>query len=53
MGQINKSETRCPMPVQEPEVRVENFREVALGYTAETAVEEAGRCLQCKNMPCV
>ena len=41
------------MPVQEPEVRAQNFKEVALGYTAQIAVEEAKRCLNCKNMPCV
>lgn len=42
-----------PMPVQEPEVRAHNFKEVATGYTAEIAVEEAKRCLNCKNKPCV
>ena len=42
-----------PMPSQEPQVRAHNFREVALGYTAEIAVEEAQRCLNCKNRPCV
>lgn len=41
------------MPVQAPEVRAHNFEEVALGYTAEIAVEEANRCLNCKNRPCV
>ena len=41
-----------PMPRQEPEVRAKNFREVALGYTEEMALEEAQRCLQCKNPPC-
>lgn len=41
------------MPVQPPEVRAHNFSEVALGYTAEVAVEEAQRCLNCKNKPCV
>ena len=41
------------MPVQEPSVRAHNFQEVALGYTAEIAVEEASRCLNCKNQPCV
>jgi glutamate synthase (NADPH/NADH) small chain len=41
------------MPTQAPEVRAHNFREVALGYTAEIAVEEAKRCLNCKNRPCV
>lgn len=41
------------MPTQEPAVRAHNFDEVALGYTAEIAVEEAGRCLNCKNKPCI
>lgn len=41
------------MPTQDPEVRAHNFNEVALGYTAEIAVEEAKRCLNCKNKPCV
>ena len=42
-----------PMPSQEPSVRAHNFYEVATGYSAETAVDEALRCLGCKNMPCV
>ena len=37
---------------QEPNVRNKNFKEVALGYTEEMAVNEAKRCLQCKNHPC-
>ncbi len=41
------------MPTQAPEVRAHNFQEVALGYTAEIAHEEAMRCLNCKNSPCV
>ena len=41
------------MPTQEPLVRAKNFNEVALGYTAEIAIEEAKRCLNCKNKPCV
>ena len=41
------------MPTQAPEVRAHNFREVALGYTMEIALEEAKRCLNCKNRPCV
>ena len=41
------------MPVQEPSVRAHNFSEVALGYTPEIAFEEAARCLNCKNAPCV
>ncbi len=42
-----------PMPTQEPAVRAHNFSEVALGYTEQMAVEEATRCLNCKNQPCV
>ena len=41
------------MPAQEPIIREKNFKEVALGYTAEIAREEANRCLNCKNKPCV
>ncbi len=41
------------MPTQEPSVRANNFKEVALGYTEEIAVAEAQRCLNCKNKPCV
>ena len=49
----NMDPKKCPMPVQDPEVRNKNFSEVALGYTAEMAVNEAKRCLHCKNKPCV
>ena len=41
------------MPTQEPQVRAHNFSEVALGYTRELALDEAARCLNCKNKPCV
>ena len=41
------------MPTQDPKVRAHNFSEVALGYTAEIAMAEASRCLNCKNRPCV
>lgn len=41
------------MPVQNAEIRSKNFEEVALGYSAEIAVTEASRCLNCKNSPCV
>ena len=41
------------MPTQAPEVRAHNFDEVAIGYTEEMAIDEALRCLSCKNMPCV
>ena len=44
---------RRDMPKQSPEVRKQNFNEVALGYSAETAIEEAKRCLQCKKPKCV
>jgi glutamate synthase (NADPH/NADH) small chain len=44
---------RREMPKQEPEIRSHNFSEVALGYTAELAMEEAQRCLQCKRPFCV
>ncbi len=49
----NMDPKKCPMPVQEPDVRNKNFKEVALGYTLEMAVNEAKRCLHCKNKPCV
>lgn len=41
------------MPTQKPEVRAHNFDEVALGYDESAAIDEAKRCLNCKNMPCV
>ena len=49
----NMDPKKCPMPVQEPDVRNKNFSEVALGYTYDMAVNEAKRCLHCKNKPCV
>ncbi len=49
----NMCPTKTPMPEQEPRVRNKNFGEVALGYTPEQAMEEAKRCLNCKNSPCV
>lgn len=49
----NMSPTKAPMPEQPPEERRRNFSEVALGYSEETAMEEARRCLQCKHRPCV
>ncbi len=49
----NMNPLKNPMPVQEPAVRARNFREVALGYDDATALDEAARCLNCKNMPCV
>ena len=53
MAKKNMSLTKVPMPEQDPNVRNKNFSEVALGYTAEMAMEEATRCLNCKNKPCV
>ena len=49
----NMSLKKNPMPHQDPVVRAGNFQEVALGYTREQAIDEAQRCLHCKNMPCV
>lgn len=49
----NMSLTKVPMPEQDPKVRARNFKEVTLGYTPEMAMEEAGRCLNCKHKPCV
>ena len=49
----NMSLKKNEMPVQEPKVRNKNFKEVALGYTEEQAIDEANRCLNCKNKPCV
>ena len=49
----NMSLVKHPMPEQAPEIRSTNFGEVALGYTREIAMEEAERCLHCKNSPCV
>ncbi len=49
----NMSLKKVPMPEQEPNVRNHNFEEVACGYTEEMAIEEAGRCLNCKHKPCV
>ena len=48
----NMSLTKVPMPEQDEVLRRSNFDEVALGYTEEMAIEEAKRCLNCKNMPC-
>lgn len=48
----NMSLKKNEMPVQNPDVRNRNFDEVALGYTEEQAIDEAKRCLQCKNKPC-
>ena len=50
---VNMSLEKVRMPEQAPGARTKNFEEVARGYTAEIAVEEARRCLGCKNRPCV
>ncbi|MBE7091538.1 MAG: dihydropyrimidine dehydrogenase, partial [Clostridiales bacterium] len=49
----NMSLTKNAMPTQDAKERARNFSEVALGYTEEMAIDEANRCLNCKNMPCV
>ncbi|MDY5612846.1 NADPH-dependent glutamate synthase [Dysosmobacter sp.] len=49
----NMSLTKNPMPSQDPNVRNKNFEEVALGYTEEQALDEAQRCLNCKNRACM
>jgi glutamate synthase (NADPH) small chain len=50
---MKKSRVREKMPEQNPKLRIQNFNEVALGYTHDNALREASRCLQCKNAPCV
>ena len=50
---INMSKEKMPMPEQDPNVRNRNFDEVTLGYSMEIAQQEASRCLQCKNAPCM
>ena len=49
----NMKNTKTPIKEQDPKVRARNFKEVCEGYTAEEAINEANRCLNCKNMPCV
>lgn len=49
----NLQPNKTPMPEQPAQERACNFQEVALGYTEAMAQEEAARCLQCKNAPCV
>ncbi len=53
MPKFNMSLKKVPMPEQDPNVRNTNFKEVTLGYTLEMAKEEATRCIQCKNRPCM
>ncbi len=53
MTMANMSLQKNPMPSQDPNVRNKNFEEVALGYTEAQALDEAQRCLNCKNKPCM
>ncbi|MFQ5721515.1 MAG: bifunctional dihydroorotate dehydrogenase B NAD binding subunit/NADPH-dependent glutamate synthase [Candidatus Aminicenantales bacterium] len=50
---LKKASQRVPMPKQDPKLRIQNFDEVALGYSKEQAKQEALRCLGCKTSPCV
>ena len=50
MAKLNLN--RMEMPRQKPEIRAKNYNEVALGYSREQALEEAGRCIQCPKYPC-
>lgn len=49
----NMSLNKMPIKEQEPDIRNKNFNEVCLGYDETSAQEEADRCLNCQNMPCV
>ena len=49
---INLKKVKNPMPEQDPIVRAGNFEEVAEGYTAQMAINEAMRCLKCRKKPC-
>ena len=49
---MSVKKTKHEMPEQPPKERIKNFKEVPYGYSKETAIEEAKRCLQCKNKPC-
>ena len=53
MPDFNMDPKKNPMPTQDAKVRAGNFEEVAMGYSEDTALNEAMRCLSCKNMPCV
>lgn len=44
--------SKNPMPAQDPQERARNFNEVAIGYDEQTAINEAKRCIGCKNQPC-
>lgn len=50
---MNKSMKKVIMPELDPKIRIQNFDEVCQGYTMEMALEEAARCLDCKNPKCV
>ncbi len=50
---FNMNPKKCEMPSLDPKIRNTNFEEVALGYTEEMAIDEAKRCLQCKNPQCM
>ena len=50
---VNKQKTKVPMPELDPVERAKTFEEVALGYSAEDAMAEAARCIQCPKKPCV
>ncbi len=52
-NKINMNPKKNIMPSQNASERAHNFKEVALGYNEESAIDEALRCLNCKNMPCV
>jgi glutamate synthase (NADPH/NADH) small chain len=52
----NKERLAIPsqiMPEQDPKERIRNVNEVPFGYSEEQAIQEAARCLQCKNAPCI
>ncbi len=53
MANFNMSKEKTPMPMQDAKERAKNFEEVAQGYNYELALNEANRCLQCKNPVCV
>lgn len=53
MPNFNMRPDKNPMPVQDALIRNKNFEEVALGYSEEAAIDEAKRCLNCKNKPCI
>jgi len=50
---LQRALTRIPMPEMDPDVRVNNFEEVSMGYTPQMAIAEANRCLLCKNASCM